>query len=353
MSDSDLGNTCSHNTPSKVSRGQHSAGPRLIWGSSAVMRAIRAQLQQLAQSDCSVLLVGETGTGKGMLARAIHEASPRAHQAFVHVDCAALAPSMIESEFFGHERGAFTGASTRRMGRFELAAAGTIFLDEIAELPPGLQGKLLRVLHDRRYERVGGTQTLGMSARVLAATHYDLRERLSRGEFRPDLYYRLAVAEIGLPPLRDRLSDIDAIVGEARRVVSLRLGRIILPPTADALRMLRSYEWPGNAREVFNLVERIGACWPGRSFDAALVAEVMNSRLPSSHSIRDKVKSGSRVGDLELMLQRCQGNVSLAARRLGIPRSTLRYRLARLHRQRELHSCPGRGAISEPPVPDC
>lgn len=277
-----------------------------------------------------MLLVGETGTGKGLLAREIHATSSRAASPFVHVDCAALAPSVIESEFFGHERGAFTGAAVRRTGRFEMAGEGTVFLDELAELSPELQAKLLRVLHDRCYERVGGMGTLSMRARVLAATNRSLQAEVECKQFRADLYYRLAVVEIVLPALRDRPADIPGLIEEARRTVSARIGRIIHPPTAGALSVLCRHAWPGNVREVFNLVERIAACWPQRPFDSALVREaLMAGRIrPAEHS--GESGSLSESCELESVLGICQGNVSLASRKLGIPRSTLRRRLAKL-----------------------
>ena len=294
------------------------------------MRCIRSKLRALAKSDCPVLLVGETGTGKGLLAREIHSCSARADSPFVHADCAALAPGLIESEFFGHERGAFTGAAARRIGRFELAGQGTVFLDEIAELSPELQAKLLRVLHDRCYERVGGMGTLSMRARVLAATNRSLTVEVERKRFRADLYYRLAVVEIALPALRDRPADIPGLIEEARRCVSARIGWIIQPPTSEAVSLLCRHSWPGNVREVFNFVERIAACWPDTPFDTALVREALAAGPIRSAEISGELASLSQNAGLESVLGLCQGNVSLASRRLGIPRSTLRRRLAKL-----------------------
>ena len=303
--------------------------PRLIWGCSRSLIEIRENLRSLSRSDSSVLIVGETGTGKGMLAREIHAASTRHAKPFVHVDCASLAPSMIESELFGHERGAFTGASNRRIGRFELASCGTIFLDEIAELPVELQVKLLRVLQEHSFERVGGSRPLRMEARVLAATNRFLWKEMEESRFRSDLYFRLAVVEVELPPLKERPEDIPALVEEARRTISVRLGRLIRPPGDDALARLARHPWPGNVREVFNLVERIAACWPDLPFDAPLVEKA----LQPTRSLR---RTGPRVeaeitrADLERCLAASGGNVSLASRKLGMARSTLRRKLGLL-----------------------
>ena len=189
----------------------------LVWGTSARMCELRERVERAAESDCSVLIVGETGTGKGEGARCIHDNSSRRSRPLVHVDCAALSPSLIESELFGHEKGAFTDASRLREGRFEAAGQGTLLLDEIGELAPATQAKLLRVLHDRVYERVGGSKALPMRARVIAATNRRLSKEVEAGRFRSDLYYRLAVLEVALPPLRDRLDDPPRLVSVLRR----------------------------------------------------------------------------------------------------------------------------------------
>ena len=300
-----------------------------IWGSSRSMIEIRQNLPSLSRSDSSVLIVGETGTGKGMLAREIHALSTRHAQPFVHVDCASLAPSMIESELFGHERGAFTGASGRRIGRFELAAQGTVFLDEIAELPVELQVKLLRVLQEHSFERVGDSRTLRMDARILAATNRFLWKEMEESRFRSDLYFRLAVVEVELPPLKERPEDIPALVEEARRTISVRLGRLIRPPSDDALARLARHPWSGNGREVFNLVERIAACWPGLPFDASLVEKALQPGR-SLRRVGSKVEAEITRADLERCLVACGGNVSRASRRLGMARSTLRRKLGLL-----------------------
>ena len=304
------------------------------------MREIRAKLLDVSHSDCPVLILGETGTGKGMLAREIHSASLRKDLPFVHVDCAALSPSMIESELYGHERGAFTGALARRKGRFEVAAQGTVFLDEIAELPSELQVKLLRVLQERCFERVGGSMTIGLGARIVAATNRSLREEIEENRFRSDLYFRLAVVELELPPIRNRLGDVPDLIEEARRVISLRSGRIVAPPSDEALARLGRHPWPGNSREIFNLVERIAACWPDRRFDALLAEEALSSSRSSSVNACpfDSHRGGRDQIELKSFLAACEGNVSLASRKLGISRTTLRRRLGRLSDNRSAQS---------------
>lgn len=294
------------------------------------MRVVRDRVERAAQSDCAVLLTGETGTGKGEIARVIHELSRRSKARRVHVDCAALAPSVIESELFGHERGAFTDAASRRAGRFERAEGGTLFLDEIGELAPGLQAKLLRVLHDRSFERVGGDAPLDTDVRIVAATNRSLAEEVAIGRFRSDLYYRLAVVEIELPPLRARLEDLPQLCECIAEVLSHRLERPPCAPTPGALAVLKSHAWPGNIRELANLLERVAVCWPGRAFDRAVALGALRkpgARLPAP--LAPRAPCAREADRLARALAGSRGNVSRAARELGIPRSTLRYRLAR------------------------
>src|SRR5262249_15015711 len=225
-------------------------------GTSPALAAVRRAIEQVAPTDSTVLIVGETGTGKELVARALHERSPRRDHLLVKVNCAALAPGVIASELFGHEAGAFTGAVKRRPGRFELADPGTIFLGEIAEVPPETQVLLLRVLQDRVIERVGGHEPLPVDVRVLAATNRDLRAALADGSFRADLYYRLNVFPIEVPALRQRREDIpvliDHFLGQLARRTNKRIARV----GGAALDLLMSYHWPGNVRELQNLVER-------------------------------------------------------------------------------------------------
>jgi|MLJW01.1.fsa_nt_gi sigma-54 specific flagellar transcriptional regulator A len=234
---------------------QDAAAPELV-GDSPGMVALRTLLRRVAATDSTVLLQGESGTGKELVARLLHAWSSRAPRAFVAVNCGAIPGELMESELFGHERGAFTGAQSARKGRFELAGRGTLFLDEIAEMSPPLQVKLLRVLQERTFERVGGTETLHASARIVAATHRDLEQQIEIGRFREDLYYRLNVVPIQIPPLRERGEDILLLADLAlRRLDAAGLGRVRLGEgVANAL--LR-YRWPGNVRELNNLMERL------------------------------------------------------------------------------------------------
>jgi formate hydrogenlyase transcriptional activator len=214
------------------------------------------QVETVAPTDSTVLICGETGTGKELIARAIHDLSSRAKNAFVKLNCAAIPTGLLESEIFGHERGAFTGAIAQRIGRFELASHGTVFLDEIGEIPLELQPKLLRVLQEREFERLGSSRTLKSEARLIAATNRDLAEMVADHEFRADLFYRLNVFPILLPPLRDRREDIPLLVRHFARQFARRMNRAIDTIPSETMNVLVSYHWPGNIRELQNLVER-------------------------------------------------------------------------------------------------
>ncbi|MBS1840257.1 MAG: sigma 54-interacting transcriptional regulator [Acidobacteria bacterium] len=227
-----------------------------ILGNSLPVRDLITAIHQVAPTPATVFVSGETGTGKELVARAIHNASPRAGKPFVRVNCAAIPAALSESEFFGHERGAFTGAATRRTGRFELANGGTIFLDEVGEMPLELQPKLLRVLQEGEFEPVGSSQTRKVDVRVIAATNRDLAEEVAAGRFREDLYYRLHVFPITVPPLRERGSDVELLAAHLLKCNCKRMGKPALELTADCLRRLRSYHWPGNVRELENVIER-------------------------------------------------------------------------------------------------
>jgi transcriptional regulator with GAF, ATPase, and Fis domain len=227
-----------------------------IIGASAGLVKVLASVSQVAPTDATTLITGESGTGKELIARAIHSASRRADKPFIKVNCAALATSLIESELFGHERGAFSGAIQRRIGRFELAHTGTIFLDEVGEVSPEVQVKLLRVLQEREFERVGGNQTIKADVRVIAATNRDLSRSIREGKFRADLFYRLNVFPVHLPPLRERIDDIPLLVHFFVQRHAPRVGRHVESVDAESMRRLTNYPWPGNIRELENIVER-------------------------------------------------------------------------------------------------
>ncbi|HKR15418.1 MAG TPA: sigma 54-interacting transcriptional regulator [Pyrinomonadaceae bacterium] len=227
-----------------------------IVGRSEPLRRVLQQAEQVAPLDTTVMILGETGTGKELLAHAMHNLSPRASQALVKVNCAALPGSLIESELFGHEKGAFTGADARRAGRFEIANGGTIFLDEVGELPLDLQAKLLRVLEEGEFERVGGSHTIKVNVRVIAATNRNLQEAVGKGTFRSDLYYRLSIFPITLPPLRDRKEDIPLLVTHLVTQLGQKLGKTIDTVQNETMTKLRNYSWPGNVRELRNVIER-------------------------------------------------------------------------------------------------
>src|SRR5437868_284297 len=240
---------------------------RILTGDSKAMKAVRLAIQQVAQTDSTVLILGETGTGKELVARAIHQLSPRRDHLLVAVNCAAFASGIMASELFGHEQGAFTGATRRRAGRFELAHQGTIFLDEVGELTPETQVMLLRVLQERVIERVGGTEPVPVDVRVVAATHQDLALALNQGRFRADLYFRLNVFPIHVPPLRERREDIPDLVNHFLRHLGRRMNRHVERISPDALKRLTAYHWPGNVRELENLIERALIVTPGDTLD--------------------------------------------------------------------------------------
>ncbi len=319
--------------------------PRTLRGSSKAMTDLRRILRRVAPSEATVLLTGETGTGKGLVARALHDESRRSAGPFAHVDCASLAATVIESELFGHERGAFTGADTTRIGHLESAALGTLFLDEVGELEPRLQSKLLRVLQDRTFERVGGTRTLRLHARVVAATNRDLRRAVSGGAFRADLYYRLQVVELELAPLRERLEDLPELVEHGLREAARRHGRPPPHVLDGFVAALAAHDWPGNVRELLNLLERLIAQGVGPVLDAADLSGLLGpwrgaAQRAGAHSVADR--PDDRMECSPVTVRRCDdrdrivtalvttgGNIARAARRLGLPRTTLRHRIAK------------------------
>jgi formate hydrogenlyase transcriptional activator len=315
-----------------------------IVGQSVPLQITLHKVEHVAATGASVLLLGETGTGKELLARAIHERSPRAGKPLVKVNCAALPSSLIESELFGHVKGAFTGALTDRIGRFQLADGGTLLLDEIGELEPDLQAKLLRVLQDGEFERVGSTQTVRVDVRLIAATNRDLHEAMREGSFRPDLYYRLSVFPIEVPPLRDRRDDIPLLVWHFITQKQRRLGRNIASIPSDVMDRLVRYDWPGNIRELENVIERAMILSPGSSLMLSeTLANSTRRAKPQRAPVTSAVESSMRLEDIDrshilAVLHECQWRVKgagNAAERLGMKPSTLRYRMKKLGIERK------------------
>jgi formate hydrogenlyase transcriptional activator len=300
----------------------------IIGDAHAIRRALDA-VEQVAATDATVLVTGETGTGKELIARAIHRLSPRAHGPLIKFNCAAIPHTLLASELFGHERGAFTGAVARRKGRFEQADGGTLFLDEIGELPPEMQVMLLRVLQEREFERLGGGETVRVNVRIVAATNRDLAEDARAGRFRSDLYYRLNVFPIHLPPLRERVEDIPLLTSHFAAKHGERFGREIGRIDRRAMNLLTSYHWPGNVRELENVIERAvilsrnGALRVERdALPNAAVAGNVDERLQTQE--REAVESALRAS---------RGRISGpngAARTLGLAPSTLEFRIKRL-----------------------
>jgi two-component system, NtrC family, response regulator AtoC len=294
------------------------------------MHEIHAQIDAAAQGPITVLITGETGTGKGVVARAIHARSQaisrQAERPFMHLDCASVSDGTFESELFGHERGAFTDARERHRGRLERAEDGTLFLDEIGELGARLQAKLLRLLQERVFERVGGNATLELRARVIAATNRDLAAAVRMGSFRSDLYYRLDVLRIHMPPLRERMEDLPALVEAGVARVARLLGRPEPSLHAQFVARLAEHTWPGNVRELFNVLERCLARVHARELTAAHLDGGIEQRGACQAAAERPASERDRIVGA---LREAGGNVSRAARRLGVSRGTLRYRIER------------------------
>jgi PAS domain S-box-containing protein len=300
--------------------------PSAILGQSPVILQVIEQAKAVAPTDSVVLITGETGTGKELLARAIHEASLRAEAPLVTVNCAALPAGLIESELFGREKGAYTGASTRQQGRFESAHGATLFLDEVAELPFEVQAKLLRVLQDGRFERLGSAETVSVNVRVIAATNHDLGDMVEAGRFRADLFYRLRVFPIEMPPLRARAQDIPLLVWDAARFFGAKLGKTIDVISWQTMQELQQRAWPGNVRELRNVIERAVILSPGRTLSVTFEPEDMPVATPVTladaqrrHVVAILEQTGWRIGGKDG-----------AAARLGLQRSTLNSLMKRL-----------------------
>lgn len=296
-------------------------------GSSPAVERILKQARSVAATSATVLLTGENGTGKEMLARAIHEESPRAKGPFVPVSCAALPETLIDSELFGHEKGAFTSATQSRKGRFELADEGTLFLDEIGDLSAAVQVKLLRVLQEREFERVGGTKTLAVNIRLIAATNRDLEKEVEEGRFRRDLFYRLNVVPLMLPPLRERLDDIPLLATHFAAKSAQRYGQQTPELAPELIEVLMEYRWPGNVRELENLIERLVVLSSNDVLGLEFVPEKMLRNLPSTSAADESTLEGAVAALKRRMILNALraegGNKVAASKRLGISRSYL------------------------------
>jgi len=302
----------------------------IVWKGEA-MRRVMAQLERVAASETRICILGETGTGKELVARTIHERSSRAGGPFITLNCAAVPAELIESELFGHEKGSFTGAAGHHVGKFEQADGGTIFLDEIGDMPLAMQAKLLRVLEEGEVERIGGEKPVAVNVRVLVATHRDLEARVREEKFRQDLFHRIYVFPLVLPPLRERRDDIPTLIEHFAAQVSAQNGWKPVPFTPDSMEALQSHPWPGNVRELRNMVERLMLLASDGQVDLATVQLALPKTSPggsglahglSSGALADRVQSFEREVILA-ELKRSQHNVSLAAKSLGLERSHL------------------------------
>jgi transcriptional regulator with GAF, ATPase, and Fis domain len=311
------------------------------------MKELFESLKRVAVTDATVLIFGETGTGKELIARSIHQAGSRKEKPLVRVNCAAIPGSLMESEFFGHERGAFTGATTRREGRFALADGGTIFLDEVGELPLDLQAKLLRVLQEGEFEPLGSARTRKVNVRVIAATNRDLEGMVREGKFREDLYYRLNVFPLRVPPLRERSNDIALLARAFAERLAYRMGQRLDPLNPDDFRRLQEYSWPGNVRELQNVIERAIILSTGPRLELVRAMPAGSAPAPPSANAGEpedaRILSARELeslerANIERALAACDGKISGengAASRLGLPPSTLNSRMKSLGIQRQ------------------
>jgi formate hydrogenlyase transcriptional activator len=309
-----------------------------IVGESPRLKSVLEQVALVAPTDATVLILGETGTGKELIARAIHKLSNRSSRPFIRVNCAAIPPSLIASELFGHEKGAFTGALQRRLGRFEAANGGTILLDEIGELPVETQIALLRVIQERELERVGSSHSISIDVRIIAATNRDLEAAVTAGTFREDMFYRLSVFPIYMPSLRERLEDIPLLVEHLVERFAKRVGKVFHTIKMNTIETLQAHDWPGNIRELQNVIERSAILSPGEVFsidEAWVRRELQRSRTipPLAASMADREREM-----IEAALMESDGRVagpSGAAAKLGVPRQTLDSKIASLQISKE------------------
>ncbi len=307
-----------------------SFAPEIIGQTPAILQVLRS-VEKVAPTDSSVLITGETGVGKELVARAVHLASPRRTQPFIKVNCAAIPDALLESDLFGHEKGAFTGAVTAKPGRFELANGGTIFLDEIGELPPGLQAKLLFFLQDKMFERVGGVKTIRVDTRIVSATNKDLESACRNGSFRPDLFFRLNVVPLRIPPLRERREDIVPLAEYFIRRLEAKYRRKTHAP-ATMWSTFVAYDWPGNIRELENVVERLFVLSEGTTLDSSLLPLEMRSGIAPANGSGYKSRTGAviRATEKQMILDALSAtgqNRTKAAERLGISRRTLQNKI--------------------------
>ncbi|GMU91922.1 MAG: sigma-54-dependent Fis family transcriptional regulator [Candidatus Hydrogenedentota bacterium] len=318
-------------------KGPFSPAPeRPIVGYSKETKQLLKMIEKIGPSRSSVLITGPSGTGKELVARAVHEASPRKDRPFVALNCAALAPGVLESELFGHEKGAFTGAVTQRIGRFERAHTGTLFLDEVGEIDGNIQTKLLRVLQEGEFERVGGTQTVKVDVRIVAATNRDLREAIQAGTFREDFYYRLNVFSLKVEPLRKRPDDIPALIDHFLRKFSYELNKEVTDVDDDVMAFLMRYPWPGNVRELENVLERAVVLAEGttvtRDEIPADMYYLQEELEPDENALPETASLVERTDQLECdmiaaALDRFHWNKTKAAEHLGLKRTTLQYKI--------------------------
>jgi formate hydrogenlyase transcriptional activator len=301
-----------------------------IIGKSPALESVLEQVEQVAPTDSTVLIQGETGTGKELIARAIHNLSARCGRPFIKLNCAAIPFDLLESELFGHERGAFTGAIAQKVGRFELADKGTLFLDEVGDIPPALQPKLLRVLQEQEFERLGSTRTQQVNIRLVAATNRNLAEMVKRNEFRSDLYYRLNVFPIPLPPLRARRDDIPALVGHFVELYSRRMDKPIGHIAPDTMSALTSYPWPGNIRELQNFIERSVIVTSGNVLQPPLATLQSYTGAESLGAVTLEDAERDHIRKILEQTRWVVAGPNGAAARLGIKRSTLYFRMQKL-----------------------
>jgi formate hydrogenlyase transcriptional activator len=301
-----------------------------IIGSSTALESVLEQVEQVAPTDSTVLIQGETGTGKELIARAIHNLSARCGRPFTKLNCAAIPFDLLESELFGHEKGAFTGAIAQKVGRFELADKGTLFLDEVGDIPAALQPKLLRVLQEQEFERLGGTRTHRVDVRLVAATNRNLVDMVKRNEFRSDLYYRLNVFPIPLPPLRDRREDIPALVAHFVEIYARRMDKQIEHISPETMSTLVSYQWPGNIRELQNFIERSVILTSGNLLHPPLTSLKSAAAAESTGAITLEDAERDHIHKILEQTRWVVSGPNGAAARLGIKRSTLYFRMQKL-----------------------